>query len=170
VLWLGYDAPDNAYPSQAGIWTDVEAAHADYATDAAEDLESFNQGIRSTAEGEPSNLTVSGHSYGTTVIGAVVASEGLEADNLLFLASPGVTVETADALGVENVYATRNDADVIQYTPFHGNPPIEDDFGATVIDSEADGSDPIHNHGSYWGAANEQGREDMTDVITGVAS
>lgn len=170
VLWLGYDAPDNAYPSQAGIWTDAEAAHVDYATDAAEDLEAFSQGIRATAEEEPSNLTFSGHSYGTTVIGAAAASEGVEADNLLLIASPGVTVETADSLGVEDVYATRNEADVIQYTPFHGQPPVDDDFGATVIESDADGSDPFHNHGTYWGAANEQGRQDMTDVITGVRS
>ncbi|MEU6246623.1 alpha/beta hydrolase [Glycomyces sp. NPDC047010] len=173
ILWMGYDAPDNAYPGQEGIWTDIEAAHGSYAEDAAEDLESFTQGLRATTESplEPANLTLTGHSYGTTVIGEAAASEGVDADNILFIASPGVTADTAEALGVgaENVYATRNDADVIQYTPFHGMDPVKDEFGATVIESYADDGSASHNHSTYWDEVNRQGRIDMSDVITGQA-
>jgi hypothetical protein len=171
VLWMGYDAPDNAMPGQAGVWTDVEAAHGSYAEDAAEDLESFTQGIRATAEDEPANLTLTGHSYGTTVIGEAAANEGVDANDLLFVASPGVTVETADALGVgaENVYATRNDADIIQHTPFHGMDPTLDEFGATGIDSYADDDGASHNHSTYWDEVNRRGRMDMADVVTGQA-
>jgi hypothetical protein len=173
ILWMGYDAPDNAYPSQAGIWTDIEAAHGSYAEGAAEDLESFTQGLRATAESplEPANLTLTGHSYGTTVIGEAASSEGVDADNLLFIASPGVTVDTADALGVgaENVYASRNDTDVIQHTAFHGMEPVKDEFGATVIESYADDGGASHNHSTYWDEVNRQGRMDMSDVITGQA-
>lgn len=171
VLWLGYDAPDNAIPGQEGVWDDIEAAHGRYAEDAAENLESFTQGIRATAEGEPANLTLTGHSYGTTVIGEAATSEGVEADNLLLIASPGVTADTADALGVDSgyVYATRNDSDVIQYTSFHGTDPVRDDFGATVIESYADDGDAVHNHSTYWDAVNERGRKDMANVVTGQA-
>ncbi|GAA2269197.1 hypothetical protein GCM10009853_023360 [Glycomyces scopariae] len=168
VLWMGYDAPDNAFPGQAGVWTDIEAAHGNYAEDAAEALESFTQGIRATSESplEPANLTLTGHSYGTTVIGEAAASEGVDADNLLFIASPGVTVETADALGVSDVHASRNDVDIIQHTPFHGMDPVKDEFGATVIESQADDGSASHNHSTYWDEINMEGRKDMTYVVT----
>lgn len=171
VLWMGYDAPDNAIPGQEGIWTDIEAARGSYAEDAAEDLESFTQGLRATADSplEPANLTLTGHSYGTTVIGEAASSEGVDADNLLLIASPGVTVETADALGVgaENVYASRNDTDIIQHTPFHGMDPVKSEFGATVIESYADDGGASHNHSTYWDKVNTRGRMDMADVVTG---
>lgn len=118
VLWMDYDAPDRVFPFQDGEGINPEATFTSYAENGAESLESFTQGIRSTSEaglGEPANLTMTSHSYGTTLVGTAASTEGIEADNLIFVASPGTNVESAHSLGVgaENVYATRNESDII---------------------------------------------------------
>jgi hypothetical protein len=158
VLWLGYDAPDIV----------PEATDTKWAEGAADDLESFTEGIRANAEGDPANLTLTGHSYGTTVIGEAAATEGVDADNLILVASPGVTVDTADALGVDNVYATTNNLDPIQHTPefLLGNTPTDDDFGATMIESDP-GAWNVNNHSTYWDDTNLAGRNSMAEVVTG---
>ena len=160
VLWLGYDAPDNVVP---------EATETEWAQEGAEGLESFTQGIRATAEGDPANLTLTGHSYGTTMIGVAAASEGVDADNIVFTASPGVGVDTVSALGVdeENVHATRNDRDVIQYGMVHGTDPTSEAFGAEVFHSDAVGVNPKDNHSTYWDDGNLAGRRSMAKVFTG---
>ncbi|WP_112133671.1 alpha/beta hydrolase [Glycomyces dulcitolivorans] len=159
ILWLGYDAPDSVAP---------EAMQEEWAEGAAEDLESFTQGIRATGGEEPSNMTLTGHSYGTTVIGLAASSEGVDADNLILVASPGVTVDTADALGVESVYATTNDLDPIGWGSVHGADPTREAFGATEIES-APGGVSENNHSTYWNESNQTGRDAMAGVITGVA-
>ncbi|WP_335989632.1 alpha/beta hydrolase [Glycomyces sp. MUSA5-2] len=162
VLWLGYDAPDSVMP---------EATQSEWAEGAAEDLESFTQGIRATAEDEPSNLTLTGHSYGTTVIGTAAASEGVEADNLVLVASPGVSVDTADALGVGagNVYATTNTLDVINWGAVHGMDPNDEAFGANSFHSDF-GRATDNNHSTYWNDTNQTGRTTMAEIITGSGS
>ncbi|WP_374199492.1 alpha/beta hydrolase [Glycomyces sp. YM15] len=59
--------------------------------------------------------SLQGRSYGTTVIGTAASTEGVEADNIVFVASTGAGVESAASLGVDesNVWATRNDLDSI---------------------------------------------------------
>lgn len=160
VLWLGYDAPDNVVP---------EATETEWAQEGAEGLESFTQGLRATAEGDPANLTLTGHSYGTTMIGVAAASEGVDADNIVFTASPGVGIDTASALGIdeENVYATRNERDVIQYGMVHGADPTSEAFGAEAFHSDAVGVDPVGNHSTYWDDGNMVGREAMGAIFAG---
>ncbi|WP_084546428.1 alpha/beta hydrolase [Glycomyces arizonensis] len=161
VLWMGYDAPDTIFP---------EATQTKWAEDAADDLESFTQGVRATAEGDPSNLTLTGHSYGTTVIGEAAATEGVDADNVVFVASPGVTVSTADALGVgdEHVYATTNSLDPIALTPdfLLGENPNEEAFGGSTFHSDH-GSWFTNNHSTYWDETNMAGRNSMAEIVTG---
>lgn len=160
VLWLGYDAPDNVVP---------EAAETEWANEGAESLERFTQGVRATAEGDPSNLTLTGHSYGTTMIGVAAASEGVDADNLIFVASPGVGVDTVQALGVdeENVWATRNDKDVIQYGMVHGSDPTGEGFGGNVFHSESTDANAVKNHSTYWDEQNMEARNTMGDIVSG---
>ncbi|GGL12906.1 hypothetical protein GCM10012284_54450 [Mangrovihabitans endophyticus] len=80
VFWLGYDAPDSI--PQAGSST--------YAEDAADDLDRFQTGLRATHDGDtPSRNTVLGHSYGSTVIGHAAQNPAINADALVFVASPG---------------------------------------------------------------------------------
>jgi hypothetical protein len=174
VLWMGYDAPD----------TLIEATDDKWANEGADDLESFTQGIRATAEGEPSNFSLTGHSYGTTMVGTAAAQEGVEADNLILVASPGTSVDTASALGVdeERVWASTNDEDVIQYGPVHGQAPVNEEFGGNTFtsDSPREASEPwrfwegaMENHSSYWDTEeNETGpntssRSNQAYIVTG---
>jgi pimeloyl-ACP methyl ester carboxylesterase len=105
VLWLGYDAPDSV-----GHATDPS-----YAEDAASSLSSFTEGLRATDQGSQANLTMTGHSYGSTTVGIAAREEGLDVDNMIFVGSPGVGVDSAEDLGIdpENVWASRNEEDVI---------------------------------------------------------
>lgn len=177
VLWMGYDAPD----------TLIEATDSKWAEEGADDLESFTQGIRATAEGEPSNFSLTGHSYGTTMVGTAAAQEGVEADNLILVASPGTSVDTASALGVdeERVWASTNDEDVIQYGPVHGEAPVSEEFGGNTFtsDSPREASEwwkfwegPMENHSSYWdqddpstpaNEGNDISRDNQAYVVTG---
>ncbi|MEH0937424.1 alpha/beta hydrolase, partial [Micromonospora psammae] len=88
VLWLDYDAPDFL----------PEAARSTQATDAAPALHRFQEGLRATHEGPPARQTVLGHSYGSVVVGAAARDHGLGADALVFVGSPGVGVDRAEAL------------------------------------------------------------------------
>jgi len=168
VMWLGYDAPD----------TLLEATDDKWARGGAADLESFTKGLRATAEGEPANLTVSGHSYGSTVIGTAAATEGVEADNLMLIAAPGTGVDTASALGVEEerVWASTNDQDVIQYAPVHGMNPTRDEFGGNTFTSDSPRESSTwwkfwegatQNHNSYWDENNGVSRDNQALIVTG---
>jgi hypothetical protein len=168
VMWLGYDAPDDL----------LQATDDKWAKEGADDLESFTRGIRATAEGDPANLTVTGHSYGSTMIGAAAADQGVAADNLVFVGSPGVGVDTASALGVgaDNVWATRNDEDLIQYGMVHGTDPASGEFGGNSFtsDSPREGETwwkfwegAAANHNSYWDKANDISRTNQALIVTG---
>ncbi|MEV3935432.1 alpha/beta hydrolase [Glycomyces sp. NPDC049804] len=175
VMWMGYDAPD----------TLIQATDSKYAEAGAADLESFTQGIRATAEGAPSNFSLTGHSYGSTMVGTAAAKEGVEADNLILIGSPGTSVDTASALGVDDVWASTNDEDAIQYGPVHGSAPVNDGFGANTFtsDSPRASSDwwkfwegPMANHNSYWdrddpstpaNEGNDISRDNQAYIVTG---
>lgn len=92
ISWLGYDTPE----------VDLSVATQGRAEDAAPGLRSFTEGLRQTHEGSPTHLTVMGHSYGTTAIGAA-ASEGpgLGADDIIAVGSPGMTVDHAKDLQMD---------------------------------------------------------------------
>ncbi|WP_081912906.1 alpha/beta hydrolase [Glycomyces sp. NRRL B-16210] len=160
VMWLGYDAPDTIFP---------EAMQKRWADGAAEDLENFTRGLTATGQ-EGANHTLTGHSYGTTVIGHAATQRGVDADNLVFVASPGVGTDTASALGVDeqNVWATTNSLDPIQLTPefLHGNNPIDDDFGGNTFHSDT-GAWNDNNHSTYWQDTNQVGRDSIAYIATG---
>ncbi|GIE96064.1 alpha/beta hydrolase [Paractinoplanes rishiriensis] len=107
VLWLGYDAPD---------FVD-EAAGAPRAEAGAPALRSFQEGLRAGHEGPPARQTLIGHSYGSLVVGRAAASEGLAADEVVFIGSPGVGVDAVGELAVppDRVWATTSRTDIIQY-------------------------------------------------------
>ncbi|WP_112133649.1 alpha/beta hydrolase [Glycomyces dulcitolivorans] len=106
VLWLGYDAPDEVVP---------HAMDKQYAEDAAQDLSSFAAGLRAVDEDGESHLTVTGHSYGSTTVGIAARDAGLDVDDMVFVGSPGVGVDSASDLGIDpdRVWATRNEEDII---------------------------------------------------------
>ncbi|TDC79107.1 hypothetical protein E1193_19595 [Micromonospora sp. KC606] len=106
VLWLDYDAPDFL----------PEASSSAQARDAGPGLHRFQEGLRATHDGPPARQTVLGHSYGSVVVGGAARDHGLAADALVFVGSPGVGVDRAEALRLppERVWASTAPDDVIR--------------------------------------------------------
>jgi alpha/beta hydrolase family protein len=107
VLWLNYDAPD--FVDEAASGTRAEAG--------AVELRRFQDGLRSTHEGDPARQTVLGHSYGSLVVGKAAAGPGMAADSVVFVGSPGVGVDSAAQLHLppDRIWSTTSRSDVIQY-------------------------------------------------------
>lgn len=165
IFWLDFDAPDDI----------LNAASSSYAADAAADLDRFTAGLRVTHDGDASHNIVLGHSYGTTVIGeAAMAGAGINADDLIFVGSPGVDTNTVtDLKGVAagHVWATRADNDLIRRVPdwdlAHGNDPIRDDFGARVFTSDpGDPDNEAATHSAYWKTDNAA-RLNIARIVVG---
>ncbi|MEV3935588.1 alpha/beta hydrolase [Glycomyces sp. NPDC049804] len=179
ILWLDYDAPDDLAQATDTMWAD----------NAASDLSSFTDGLRASAEGEPSNLTMTGHSYGSTTIGIAARDEGLNVDNMIFVGSPGVGVDSAADLNIDpdHVYASRNEEDIIGIARdvdiasagegilyptvddemVHGIDPTSEAFGGQEFSSEATRDGATENHSAYWDDANDIGRKNMALIMTG---
>jgi hypothetical protein len=81
IAWLGYDPPDG-----------IDATLKSAARDGAASLGLFLQGIDPQSD---SSITVVAHSYGSVLAG-LAAGSGIEADNLVFIGSPGTTLDHAD--------------------------------------------------------------------------
>lgn len=142
VVWLDYDAPELA-PTAFG-----SAVGTDRAQEGAVRLGRFVEGSRAAG---PANqhLTVSGHSYGTLVVGyAARDADGLPADEVLFVGSPGVRVDEAADLHVDpgHVWVGLAEDDVVAPAGgfIHGPLPSESSFGAQVFPTNDGG------HFSYW--------------------
>ncbi|GAA0440484.1 hypothetical protein Aca07nite_28820 [Actinoplanes capillaceus] len=157
VLWLGYDAPDFLH----------EAFSTRQAVDGSAGLRRFQESLRVTHDGPPAHQTLLGHSYGSLVVGTAAATEGLAADRLVFVGSPGVGVDSAAGLKVpaDQIWSTTSRTDVIQYAAvsprellipdlglpdrshelWFGRSPVDTGFGGRVFASQADAG-----HLGYW--------------------
>lgn len=80
IAWLGYDTPNG-----------VDATARGAAAQGAPDLARFLSGV--DPDGSRS-ITVVAHSYGSVVAG-LAARDGIAADNVVFVGSPGTTLESA---------------------------------------------------------------------------
>jgi hypothetical protein len=108
VMWLDYDAPD--FVDEGAGRSRAEAAVAG--------LRGFQDGLRATHEGDPAHLTVLGHSYGSLVVGTAAKTPGLVADDMVFVGSPGVGVDSAAELHMPpgRVWSSTALSDVIHWT------------------------------------------------------
>jgi uncharacterized protein YukE len=79
VAWLGYDAPDPA-----------QAVDDRLARQGAPELRRFVDGLRTTHDGARPHLTVSAHSYGSTLTGFAARDGRLAADDIAVVGSPGL--------------------------------------------------------------------------------
>ncbi|MDI3422143.1 alpha/beta hydrolase [Streptomyces luteolus] len=143
VYWLGYDAPEA--PLMEAANTDV--AGPGRAEDGAQPLRDFTHGLRASHEGERANLTVMGHSYGSTTVGAAASGgEGLDADNIAVVGSPGMTVDRAGQLNTDNVYFGQAPDDGIGWAQglSLGRGPTHPDWGGTRFETDTSG------HSGYW--------------------
>ncbi|EMD26890.1 alpha/beta hydrolase [Amycolatopsis azurea] len=177
ITWLGYDAPNEI----------TDAASAKYADGGKAALAGFQDGLRETHQGPPSHNTVMGHSYGTTVVGHAAGDGGLAADELVFVASPGVGAHDVSELhldGVDpgetgkHVHATVAEHDMINlanveiagYDPILGQDPTDADFGGQVFTS-APGTDgwggySTEAHSEYW-EDNNPSLNNLGQIIAG---
>lgn len=161
ITYLGYDAPDGL----------SNATQQSYAHEAKRDLDSFQDGLRATHQGAPSNNTVLGHSYGSVVAAIGAHETGLAVDNVVMVASPGGVYDHASELGVDNVYATIADQDPVDNQPFHGPDTDDQDYGADVFESSPSKSraPDVFNtpaHSEYWDRSNKALRN-MGHIIAG---
>ncbi|MFI0712562.1 alpha/beta hydrolase [Streptomyces inhibens] len=140
ISWLGYDAPEG----------DNSMFSTGRADPAGGDLRSFTHGLRQTHEGDRAHMTVLGHSYGSTVIGAGAShGGGLDADDIVVVGSPGMTVEHAKDLNInpDHVWAGGAKDDIVSTVASGltlGEDPMEKEFGGKVIEVDTEG------HGGYW--------------------
>lgn len=170
VSWVGYDAPNDVLPN---------AMSADYADNAKQDLDRFQDGLRTTHDGDPSHNTVIGHSYGTTVIGHAARDEHLAVDDIVFVASPGVGVNHSSELGLppEHVHSTVDVHDPIQLAPIHGIEPQLFSDANTFTSGPQDPSQSTEGpwyqagynpaaHSMYWDPGNKA-LDNMGRIIAG---
>ncbi|MFD4814568.1 alpha/beta hydrolase [Streptomyces sp. NPDC058418] len=140
IAWLGYDAPE----------LDGSVLGDGRATDGAEDLRDFTHGLRTAHEGERTHLTVLAHSYGSTTAGAADAGgQGLDADDLVVVGSPGLTVDRADQLHIDpkHLWVGAASDDLISNRTSDltlGADPKETEFGAQRMHVDTKG------HSGYW--------------------
>ncbi|AJC55628.1 alpha/beta hydrolase [Streptomyces sp. 769] len=140
VSWLGYDAPEID-----GSMVDTERAEP-----GAKDLRAFTHGLRESHQGERAHMTVLGHSYGSTTVGLAAAKgDGLDADDIVAVGSPGMTVDHAKDLHIspDHVWVGgAKDDDVSNHFSglTLGEDPMQKEFGGKVIEVDTEG------HGGYW--------------------
>ncbi|MEG8181929.1 hypothetical protein GZH49_25870 [Nocardia terpenica] len=167
IAWFGYDAPEGL----------PNATQQHYADSAAPSLDRLQDGLRASHDGPKSYNTVLGHSYGTTVVGDAAAhGRSLNADAVVFVASPGTTVNSADQLSLvgvphddigKHVFATKafNDPVPIYADSGIGDLPFINNFGVDPAYTEFGGrvfpSDPGTfdfkgtAHSQYWDPGNK---------------
>lgn len=171
IAWYGYKTPQ----------TLSDAAGSELAKAAAGPLDSFQSGLRVTHEGPRATDVVVGHSYGTTAIGNA-ASNGhtLDADKVVFIASPGVDVNRASELSLvgvdaddvhDHLYATTAPGDPISLaasTELHGTSTGSERFAHQFSsDGPSDGflgyDSDAHNH--YWDPDN-RAMDNVGKIVT----
>ncbi|MFD4643691.1 alpha/beta hydrolase [Lentzea sp. NPDC058436] len=148
IQWLGYDAPE-FLPGQVN---DPEQAREGGAI-LAKDVEGYR-----TANPD-AHVTVIGHSYGSTVVGYSAMDNGLKADDIVFVGSPGVGASNVDQLsaGAGHVYVGGTEHDpVIQATSGDwftkdgsSTGPYDSSFGGKTFGTSGE-SWIGHAHSSYY--------------------
>lgn len=89
IAWMGYDAPSATGDGLADKLGDFGGVSQEQlAENGGHLLSDFVDGLRASDTGEESHLTVIGHSYGSTTA-AHAATDGLDADKLVLIGSPG---------------------------------------------------------------------------------
>lgn len=178
VYWLGYDAPD--WPWSSG---DLGPSTQSFADAGGPKLAAFVNALNAQHQG-PTNLTLIGHSYGSTVVGDALAHFGAQAQGAIFVGSPGATVDHASELHVNgNVWSSKATFDPVpdmsigitglddDHTQHFGNDPTSSAFGGHTFDS-GDGTplvtvDPFgigKAHSEYWNSSNVG---NLANIVTG---
>ncbi|MEO5665980.1 MAG: alpha/beta hydrolase [Nocardioides sp.] len=190
IAWMGYDAPNIApddlldVPGEIGDVAGV--GREQLAENGGHLLSDFVDGLRASdqrPEDADSNLTVIGHSYGSTTA-AHSAADGLDADALTLIGSPGAGggVDHVSDLNMPEgkVYVGSADNDFVTWLGRDGDlgmghDPSQADFGATrfgVDDGKEfhidDVGQGVTNHTSYFDPeANLESLDNLATIVTG---
>ncbi|TYC66269.1 hypothetical protein EH183_43250 [Streptomyces sp. CB01881] len=139
ISYLGYDTPESL----------PEAANPQRGKDGADDMRRFSNGLR-VAHGEPkTHLSYIAHSYGTYAVGvAASGGDGLHADDIVTLGSPGMGVDNADQLHInpDHVWISEAEDDPTRLVGGYtlGPGPHIIGFGGNNLYTDTSG------HGGYW--------------------
>ncbi|AWH93129.1 alpha/beta hydrolase [Dietzia lutea] len=150
VSWQGYDAPDGVV--SAGSSAGPAWAHAG-------DLRTYAAGLDAVEglDGDDAPHAAVGYSYGSVVLGAAAADpEGLAADLMIHVGSPGAGVESLDRQWVDEGGVSRPavDDDVVavasrwdpvpwwSITGVSGERPGTNEFGGRSVDVTEPGAGP----------------------------
>lgn len=167
ISWLDYNAPEANGDSVGEAELNLGIATQGRAQNGAEDLRDFTHGLRAAHQGERSHLTVLAHSYGSTTAGAADAGgRGLDADDMVVVGSPGLTVDRADQLHIDpkHLYVGAADNDLVSNVfsdATLGADPKKSEFGAQhmYVDTK--------DHGGYWNDGSKS-LENQGRIIAGL--
>ena len=168
VAWVGYAAPG---------WRQVPFATRARAGGRLlnADLRALDAG-RSSDGGGPAHVTLVGHSYGSTVIGAATRSGPKRADDLVLLGSPGVLADRVGELGLSGrrVYVGEAPFDPVADLGAFGADPGDAAFGATPVRADPPPGLPLparltEAHSHYFDPGSESLRN-VARVVVGHGS
>ncbi|WP_426246716.1 alpha/beta hydrolase [Nocardioides sp. LHG3406-4] len=187
IAWMGYDSPNwnpQGVLDYPGSGLDIgSVVTEDKAIAGGHALSDFVDGLRATDEGDRSHLSVIGHSYGSTTAAHAAAGDGLDADSLTLIGSPGAGGDDVNGVGdlhmpEGSVYAGSADNDFVSWLGRDGDlgmgqDPTQADFGAKVfgVDPGADFhaeniGQGVTNHTSYF-AEDSQSLDNLTKIAQG---
>lgn len=176
VVWVGYDAPNTAF--DPGLYEPSMARRG------ARLLAAEVNALAVTHQGEPTHMTVVGHSYGSTVV-SDAATYGMRTNDVVLLGSPG-TDRAHSAADFRlppggHLYVGAASGDAVTWAPAHlrtgplalslgglGDDPAVDGFGSTRFKAEVPGYsvNPINDHMHYFDDGSES-LFSVADVASG---
>ena len=163
VLWQ-YKTPDSIH-----VATDKQYAEA-----TTQQLKDYQDQLR--AANPNAHMTVVGYSYGSQVAGEAAARRGMKPDELVFLASPGVSVHHAADTGVDtdHVWAGASKYDPIARSanilrPDLGGSPLHASFGARHYTADHPGMASMSTEASAYVAHSSYFRPD-SDALPNIAA
>ena len=178
VTWIGYDGPDS--------WYDPGLREPDMARTGARVLAADVNAFAVTHEGAPADMTVVGHSYGSTVVADAAAAYGMHANDVVLVGSPGTDLAHSAAdfhlPHGGHLYVGAASGDAVTWSPGRvtgpgliglnfgglGEDPSVDGYGSTRFKAEVPGNsmNPVYDHLHYFDDGSES-LFSISDVVSG---
>jgi Alpha/beta hydrolase len=176
VMWVSYNAPNTVF--DPGLY-EPNAARASGRLLAAD-----VNALAVTHQGEPTHMTVVGHSYGSTVV-SDAATYGMRTNDVVLVGSPG-TDRAHSAADFHlppggHLYVGAASGDAVTWSPGHvrpgligptlgglGDDPAVDGFGSVRFKAEVPGytANPTYDHLHYFDDGSES-LFSIADVVSG---
>jgi pimeloyl-ACP methyl ester carboxylesterase len=178
VTWVAYDAPNTVF--------DLRLCEPYMARAGGRLLAADVNALPVTHQGEPTHMTVIGHSYGSAVVSDAAAAYGMRTNDVVLVGSPG-TDRAHSAFDFHlppggHLYVGAASGDAVTWSPGHvrgpgligptlgglGDDPAVDGFGSTRFEAEVPGysAHPIYDHPHYFDDGSES-LFSIADVVSG---